>query len=373
MAAAAKGVELRDCPPHTAAKHVLLSEYLGGWFPIMASWAARLIYLDPFAAAGEYLGNKDGSPIIALKTLIDHQSFDAMGSTDFVFLLNDSHQGCVEHLEGCIARLEATRDPWPANVKVAVENSTFVEVTTGLLDTLEARGARLAPTFAFIDPVGVKHTPMAVLQRLSAMPKVEMLVYFAHEAVVRHGESEEFAGHLDALFGDDDYLLASDLEGEEKRQFLHDLYARKLRQHCDYAYVQSFAMHNAGGNLAYYLFFCTRSLKGFDLMKKAMWKVAPEGDFQFRDRYAGYDVLFNRPVDTTAVQAEMCAHFAGRTAAIKEVEDWFVGSTPFHSSHLRKFALQPMQTAGVFEVHNQGKAGTYPDRVLLTFPPIEVS
>lgn len=52
--------------PHTAAKHALLKNYLGAWFPILASARGRVVFLDGFAGPGHYDGGEPGSPIIAL-------------------------------------------------------------------------------------------------------------------------------------------------------------------------------------------------------------------------------------------------------------------------------------------------------------------
>ncbi|SFO28629.1 hypothetical protein [Amycolatopsis rubida] len=57
--------------------------------------------------------------------------------------------------------------PAAKNVKADIEDKTFIEVTSMMLDDLDERNTRLAPTFAFVDPVGVKATPMSVLLRLT--------------------------------------------------------------------------------------------------------------------------------------------------------------------------------------------------------------
>ena len=56
-----------DLLPHTAAKHAILHQYLGAWFPILGIGTAReLYYFDGFAGPGEYTRGEVGSPLIAL-------------------------------------------------------------------------------------------------------------------------------------------------------------------------------------------------------------------------------------------------------------------------------------------------------------------
>ena len=38
--------------PHTAAKHKILACYLDAWFPILAKYNGRIVYLDGFSDPG---------------------------------------------------------------------------------------------------------------------------------------------------------------------------------------------------------------------------------------------------------------------------------------------------------------------------------
>jgi three-Cys-motif partner protein len=130
-----KTFELRPCPPHTAAKHALLRRYLGAWFPIITRWNKRVVYYDAFAGPGEYLGGAPGSPIVALETLIEHSAFQSMTDKEFVFLFNEQDGGCADHLGKQVAAFQAAHQPWPPNVKIDINNSTFIDLTTEILDT----------------------------------------------------------------------------------------------------------------------------------------------------------------------------------------------------------------------------------------------
>ncbi len=61
--------------PHTAAKHEILRQYLNAWFPILGSQHERVVFLDGFAGPGIYEDGEPGSPIIALRTLLEHAFF----------------------------------------------------------------------------------------------------------------------------------------------------------------------------------------------------------------------------------------------------------------------------------------------------------
>jgi three-Cys-motif partner protein len=370
MAPARRPVQLRDRPPHTEAKHQLLRTYLGAWFPIIAKYNTGVVYYDAFAGPGEYEDGEPGSPMIALHTLIDHRTFDQMGKTQFLLLFNEQDAGCAEHLQGLVDELRESRKPWPMNVQVFVTNATFIDLTTTMLDAMDRRNARLAPTFAFVDPVGVKATPMSVLQRLTDYPKGELLVYFAHDAVLRFCGAGNIDQALTDLFGTDEYKDASLLSGAQRSQYLNDLYKRQLHDVCQFPYIQGFAMYDDRGKEVYDLFYCTREPIGLDRMKQAMWKIAPLGDFSFRDRFAGYDIIFGDTVDTRSLRADLLRQFAGQAITIESVVDYVIASTPFASNHVKSLTLAEMQRQDLISSPNQRRKNTYPDGTIIVFPQV---
>jgi hypothetical protein len=128
-------------------------------------------------------------------------------------------------------------------------------------------------------------------------------------------------------------------------------------------------MYDYRGKRLYDLFYCTREPIGLDRMKQAMWKVAPSGDFSFRDRFAGMDVIFGSEVDTGPLRADLLKHFAGQAVTIEAITDYVVAATPYASTHVKRITLAPMQTQGLITSPNQGKKNTYPNGTIVVFPP----
>ena len=59
-------------------KHDLIRHYLNGWFPKLATWAGRVLYVDTHAGRGRHRSGELGSPLVALKTLLDHSYRDKL-------------------------------------------------------------------------------------------------------------------------------------------------------------------------------------------------------------------------------------------------------------------------------------------------------
>ena len=352
--------------PHTAAKHQLLAQYLDAWFPILASFNKRIVFLDGFAGPGIYEGGEPGSPTIALSRLLDHPNFAKMHDTTFDFVFNEQEVHRFHSLKTQVAAFQSGRNPWPSNVRIQTVNQSFTTLGERMLTGLE--GKPLPPTFAFIDPFGFKDAPLDLIQRLVKFRRIELFVYFPYNNVNRFSTAETLADpHLEALFGTDEFKNAPKGGAGSRKQFLHDLYQRQLHNVCGFDYVQSFEMVSADNHTGYFLFFCTRDLTGFDRMKTAMWKVDPAGGRRFTDVLAGQTVLFQEDVDTSPLRAELLAHFAGQTVSIKEITDFVVGETPFISSHVKRKTLAPMQADGLIECPGQKTRGQYPDGTLIRF------
>ena len=333
-----------DAEPHTIAKHRLLQKYLGGWLPTISSWNKRVLFIDGFSGPGEYAGGEEGSPIIALRSLLEHTYFEKMSKTEFVFIFIDKDAHRIEYLEQvAIPRLGQL----PANVRVECGVGSFDAEMGGLLDSVEDAGKNLAPAFAFVDPFGFSDTPMEVIGRILAHKRSEVLVTVMLEPVNRFLEhpSEKIAAHYDGLFGDSGWRDL--LDTDNRIEALGNFYADQLRKRAEY--VWSFRMLDQGNRPIYDLFFATGHIDGLKKMKRAMWSVDPGGGSRFSDRHAGGITLFDAQLDTTPLRKAMTETFAGQEVSYVDLERWVLAETDYYDSHIKKRTLQPLEEEGAIE------------------------
>jgi len=78
----------------------------------MASRERRLVFIDGFAGPGIYEGGEPGSPVIALRALLQHGAFSRFGHRQFVFHFIESERPRFERLLAELQQFE----PLPANV-----------------------------------------------------------------------------------------------------------------------------------------------------------------------------------------------------------------------------------------------------------------
>ena len=191
-----------------------------------------------------------------------------------------------------------------------------------------------------------------------------------YEAINRFKGTPEFERHLDGLFGCEEWRRCLQIQGGyERKRYLYDLYAEQLRKN-GAKHVVRFELYN-GGRLIYAIFFGTQHWKGANLLKEAIWKVAPFGDFAFHGTRSEQLTLSILSPDFRPLRAALRNEFRGRGwLPIDGIEE-FVGSdrTDYHLGQLRKGALVPMEDRGQLEADeaSRKRKRTYPPGTRVRF------
>ncbi len=350
--------------PQTVGKHKVLRAYLNAWLPILGSWAGRILFIDGFAGPGEYAGGEPGSPVIALDALIEHNLKHAI-KAEVIFFFIERDEERARHLntlvQGRIAKL-------PAKCKVHVLPGDFTKLMNEALNALEKDNKGLAPAFLMIDPFGVSDVPLEIVRRVLQHDSAEVYVSFMYEAINRFKSTPEFEDHLDALFGTPDWRNGLTIpDADERKNFYYDLYENQLRG-SGAEHVVRFELYQEN-RLVYAIFFATKHSKGCDRMKQAIWRVAPQGDFQFRgtrSRQLDLAIPTFEPLKALLVN-----EFKSKGWTTIEVINEFVASdrTEYHTSQYKTNVLVPMEETGEIDVDptSRKRRKTFPEGTRLRF------
>ena len=340
---------LWDIEPHTKAKHEILKRYLDAWFPIMAKYNQRIIYLDGFCGPGRYKGGEDGSPIIAIKNALNH--FGRLQNREIVFIFIDEREDRIEHLKSEIASMNI-----PANFSIFTETSEFEKTVGDILSNLKTKGVNLAPTFAFVDPFGFKGISFSIIKDLLSNPKTEIFINVMADFINRFIEHPDASTrqHIVDLFGTTQVLQIITTE-KNRLEALKQLYQSQL-QSCA-KYVRYFEMQNKQGRTIYYLFFASKHPLGFIKMKEAFWKVDPESGFHFSDKTnPGQMVLFS--VDPSLDLVKIIEkEFSGKRVSVAKIQQFVEEETIYIAKHMRQ-ALNVMETDSKIKVEPLKSDGT---------------
>lgn len=344
----------------------------------MVKWNGRIIFLDGFAGPGRYAGAEEGSPLIALRALLEHPHMKSLPSgAEIRFHFVEERKDRVTSLDTELAKFKAAH-PLPQGVHVHVANTQFDVYLGKILTGLENAGKQIAPTFAFIDPFGFSGVPMELIRRLGTNPKCEVLISFMYESVTRWAAHPDpkIRAHLDDLFGTDEWrAVATETDPKRRREGLVELYRRQLMA-AGFPYVLDFELRDEGNRTEYFLCFGTKSLKGLATMKRAMWRADPQGGKAYSDYIALNPQLTLVPTagPSQPLRNLLVARFKGRGwTRIEDVEEFVLTDTIYSESmHLKRKTLGPMERSHAIMVRRpagkKGIPGQYPPGTMIRFP-----
>ena len=342
--------------PHTKAKHDILKRYLDAWFPILSKYR-RVNYIDCFAGPGIYSKGEEGSPIIAIKSLIHHKMIKHLKGTEFNFIFIESDKKRNDCLKEELTKISV---PLEIKLKKEVVHGEFEYEIKQLLDKIETDKTSLAPTFFFIDPFGFSGVPMILIKRILACKTCEVLINVMYEDITRFYALASNENHLNSLFGTDTWkIILNDkgLTSQEKLIGLRDLYGHQLKSFADAKFTLSFLMINKFNKADYFLFFGTNNELGLTKMKESMWKVDGCGKFNFSD--FDYDpkqsLLFNDKPNYTILKNQILSKFKCKTTTIEDLELFVNRETLFLKSYIRKGVLNPLEESKEIQVLCEGK------------------
>jgi len=336
----------------------------------MARFNARINYIDGFAGPGKYLGGEDGSPLIALKVAKLFLDNGTLKPQQMTMLLIERDKERHDLLTNEIRALQES-DAAYRLVNIVVARTDYTAAMDQVWALLEHSKATLAPTFAFIDPFGVSGTPYEHIAKLLSFDKTEVLINFMYEEANRFLDTPEFKKHLDAFFGNASWKSLKEIsKPDDRRAAMIEMFKRGLHD-AGARYVQVFEMRNRQNRTDYLLFFATRSDKGLEAMKEAMWRVDQSGRFSFSDyTYAKGPMLIEPSPDYRVLQEQLRERFPpGTEVSIKELRLFIFAETSFF--HYKAEALKPLEQCGLIEVVRSStkrrRAWSYPDDVRISF------
>ena len=372
------GPTLFDAPAHTLAKHRLYRRYIEQWLPILVFGAyPRVRIIDGFAGPGRYLGGQDGSPVVALKAVLEHAQLNAMRKRGAQIRLDfiESCKDRYDHLSS-----ELTHFSSVMGVTWHQRAGLFHDVFSEVLDSLEDLGGVLDPSLVFVDPFGPTGFPMELVRRIADHRSCEVLINFAWQPLNEWWLSvPERHGVVDDLFGNKAWRAGLKIgEPWQREQFFVSEYQRSLAQ-SGWNGV-AFRMINERNQTQYYLVYGTKHHLGMRTFKGAAWSVAEDGKFEFSDLREPSQVGFLRQVNEAAViedlQRKLVDRFKDRSVPIGELREYVDFHPTARIPHLtRALTILEYETTRhqILDVRkadgSRRNAKSYPDGCIITFAP----
>lgn len=270
-----------DADEHTKVKHDLYRRYLSKWAPIMMhGWKGNITYAEGFSGPGVYKDGAPGSPVIALRSILDHEDLRRqVARTRMRFVFIDREQRCIDLL-----RNEVTKAVTPVALSDLAAHGFDVMIRKGdcdpdLVASLTASGAWGRPILAVLDSWGGA-VPVDLIAKIAENPGSEVIITMQPQYFSRFAGTDDIE-HGDKVFGGREWRAAAAQESEVKGRWLLEHY-RETVQKAGFDFVLDFELIDARGH-ALYLVYGTRHDKGLKKMKEAMWEVDAVRGAGYRD------------------------------------------------------------------------------------------
>lgn len=199
--------------------------------------------------------------------IAEHDDFAKQVST--LFIEDDSEN--YARLEGAVAEF------YEANKHIrqpVLRQGRFAEVVSEVLDRI----GRLAPTFLFIDPCGIRGASFDVISRVMKSQSCEAFVFFNLDAVRRVAGLDQESGTLVELYGSKERTRAlrqavRNIDDPPKREdSIIDAYRRAIIDDMHVSYVAAFRVESESRRTtSHYFVHATQHPLGFAIMKDVMW------------------------------------------------------------------------------------------------------
>jgi len=256
-----------------STKHALIQCYLNGWLPKLGSWSGRILYLDTHAGRGRHLSGEYGSPLVAVKSALEHKHRAAVfGRCEIIYFFIEIDEENASALEKEIESL----GPLPEQIRIEVIVDDCYQALSSLLDDVRQSSRKLAPAFVFVDPYGFK-VPGRLLRELMGFERVELFVNVIWRelsmAIAQGDSSPGMRETLDSIFDGDEWRKLVGLEFDAQAQACVEL----LREMIGARWATHIRMLGRNNATRYMLLHLTNHDAGRDQMKDCMWRVAPGG------------------------------------------------------------------------------------------------
>ena len=360
-----------EAKAHTFVKHKILESYLGAWTPIMVRQfkEKNLLFIDGFAGPGKYSRGEDGSPILALKSILNHPH-DFPIPINFLFIENDIKR--FETLKSVIGDLQSKIDASDKIKKVSTKQGDCETILNETMDSFEKQNMQFGPALIFLDQFGYSDISMNLIRRIMKQPSCEVFSYLNWEYMNRFITDQTKWDSISNAFGGEKWKEVLQLQGNKKTLFMLETYKNALKIKANSKYVLHFAMCDENDKLIYWLFFCTNNLRGLAEMKKSMCKVDLMGGFRFSDKDNPSQLCLFENQDYELLAQDIFSTFSGKKCTISQINEFVLMETP---SCLFKESLKILEKEGKLKVINppiKRRKGTFPDDDMLVEFPIHL-
>ena len=362
-------------------KATITAKYFDVWASIMIStqnknakthgvMTDRIAYIDLFAGPGRYKDGSSSTPVMILEKAIKEEKF----RNRLVAIFNDRDETSVQSLKKTIEKIEGidTLKHYPIIL--------HHEVGESIVKDFESR--KFVPTLFFVDPWGYEGLSLRLINSVVKDWGCDAIFFFNYNRITMGIPNSIVETHMRALFEDQFDSLTETIKGlpskERETQVIESL-CQAIKGYGT-RFTLPFRFKNAEGNrTSHHLIFVSKNFKGYDEMKKIMYKESTshtEGvaSFEYNPRdllSTKQSLLFQLSTPLSELREDLLRQYKGRTLGLIPLYEEHSIDRPFVLKNY-KDVLKIMFEEGIIQaLGKDGKRprkGSFADHMTITFP-----
>lgn len=306
----------------TKIKHQVLGAYAKVWISKLG-YIKNTIFFDCNGGCGAYI-NGDGEvqfgSSIIVKMVADMISKKRKTKTGVYYCETD--KDVFDNFNKIKEEL---------GLKILTYNKPFEEVVT---DANVVNYYKSYPTLFFIDPFGYNFN-INILSNLMGTFGNEIIINFMFDFINRFTAVSNLEGTYTAFFGSDKWKKANQMTGNDREQYLVNLFKDKVKEITKAKYVFAYRMCYPDKNQTYYyLIHATNHIDGITLMKDSFASIN-NGRVQYLGKnnqaISFFDLEYYKADD---IYTKYLKKYAGQTLTFESIWEEIVEDTAYTNKDL---------------------------------------
>ncbi len=330
----------------------------------------RIAYIDLFAGPGRYKDGSSSTPVMILEKAIQNDNF----RNRLVTVFNDKDDASVQSLTKTIEGIKGI-STLKYQPKVICN-----EVGETIVKDFDSR--QLVPTLFFVDPWGYEGLSLRLINSVVKDWGCDAIFFFNYNRINMGISNPGVEPHMRALFENQYDSLAATVNGrppqEREAQVVESL-CQAIKGYGT-RFTLPFRFKDAtGSRTSHHLIFVSKHFKGYDEMKKIMYKESTShadgvASFEYNPRDVlskQQQLLFQLSTPLSELRESILRSYTGRTVGLLPLYEEHSVDKPFVLKNYKDVLKDMFAENTICAVGRDGKPpkkGTFADHMTITFP-----
>ena len=359
-------------------KATITAKYFDTWASIIINaqkknprTGNRIAYIDLFAGPGRYEDGSKSTPVMILEKAIRNEDFRSRLLT----LFNDRDAANVQSLQKTIDALEGIET---LTYKPQIERNEVGETIVKDFESL-----KLVPTLFYVDPWGYQGLSLRLINSVVKNWGCDAIFFFNYNRINMGISNPIVEPHMRALFEDQFDGLVEKINGlsspqEREAQVIESL-CQAIKGYGT-RFTLPFRFKNQDGSrTSHHLIFVSKDFKGYDEMKKIMYKESTRHEngvasFEYNPRdllSKRQHLLFQLSAPLGELREDILRNYRGRTISLESLYKEHSVDRPFVIQNYKEVLKKMLAESIIGAMGKDGKPprkGSFPEQTVITFP-----